>query len=352
MNILVVDIAAEYGGALAVLKDFYEFVRTDERAKMHKWKFVVSTTKIQSSEHISIEEVKKGRFPWLSRLLTDNVKVRNIAKKFNPDIVLSLQNTIISGLGHTKQAVYIHQSIPFQKEKVFSFLKRREFVLAIYQHIIGAFIKGAAVKASKVFVQTEWMKRSIVEKTRCDRDKVIVVPINKKSSQFDNPQKQWNNKSFFYPAFKAIYKNQNLILKSAQLLQSRGVDDLSIILTTKSGFACDLIKEVGQIPHEEVLSMLCQSTLLFPSYIETVGLPLIEAMQAGTVILAADCEYAHETLGKYENAYYFDPFHPVQLADLIEDVIEGRIVKTNLSIFQKSESNCWARIMDELLATN
>jgi glycosyltransferase involved in cell wall biosynthesis len=52
--------------------------------------------------------------------------------------------------------------------------------------------------------------------------------------------------------------------------------------------------------------------LIFPSIVETVGLPLVEAMQAGLPILAADRPYAREVCGGA--ALYFDPNDPTSLA--------------------------------------
>ena len=48
--------------------------------------------------------------------------------------------------------------------------------------------------------------------------------------------------------------------------------------------------------------------LLFPSYIETLGLPLLEAAAFGLPVLAADVDYAHEVLKDYEGVRYIDVF--------------------------------------------
>ena len=52
---------------------------------------------------------------------------------------------------------------------------------------------------------------------------------------------------------------------------------------------------------------------MFPSYIETIGLPLLEAKAAGTWILAADCLYARDMVGDYEKAEFFEPFSEKEL---------------------------------------
>lgn len=347
MRFLVVDIAAEFGGALSVLKDFYEFVRTDLQARTHRWHFIVSTSELEPQGHISISIVSKGRFSWISRLWSDNMLAKKEADIFKPDLVLSLQNTIIKGISTDKQAVYIHQSIPFQNAKTFSFLKKKEFVLAIYQHIIGQFISHSAQQARIVFVQTKWMKKNVALRSKCNVDKISVIPVNRDVSLLSTTSSaNWSNKSFFYPAFYTVYKNQDLILKATKILESKGIEDISVTLTTRSGFGGSLIKETGRISHEEVMTHLKKSTLIFPSYIETVGLPLIEAMEARTVILAADCEYAHETLYGYENAYFFNPFDPASLATLIEEVYKGVIKKKDINPNTNPAANHWLKMLE------
>ena len=71
--------------------------------------------------------------------VSNNVFNKKFVKNLNPDVVLSLQNIITFGL-KVPQAVYIHQSIPFQNSKKFSFLKSKERGLAVIQYLIGAII--------------------------------------------------------------------------------------------------------------------------------------------------------------------------------------------------------------------
>lgn len=93
----------------------------------------------------------------------------------------------------------------------------------------------------------------------------------------------------------------------------------------------------------------CKSALIFPSYIETVGLPLVEAMSVGAVILAADCEYAHEVLDGYENAFLFDPFKPAELAGLMNSCIDKRITRT-INIDEKIPGmSSWHRLVFKII---
>ena len=83
---------------------------------------------------------------------------------------------------------------------------------------------------------------------------------------------------------------------------------------------------------------------------------MAEAASAGTIVLASDCPFSHEILDNYENAYFFDPFKPAELADLMRKVITGEIVKKDCPVpGAGSESsgatagNSWAAILDFIL---
>ncbi len=63
--------------------------------------------------------------------------------------------------------------------------------------------------------------------------------------------------------------------------------------------------------------------MLFPSRLETWGLPITEAKVHQLPILVADLPYAHETVGEYDLVSFFDPQSPELLADLMASIISG-----------------------------
>ena len=67
-----------------------------------------------------------------------------------------------------------------------------------------------------------------------------------------------------------------------------------------------------------------QSILLFPSYLETVGLPICEAMSVGAPVLLSDCLYARDVAKEYANARYFVKDNAAALAQLMEVCIVKR----------------------------
>ncbi|MFR6143695.1 MAG: glycosyltransferase, partial [Finegoldia sp.] len=75
---------------------------------------------------------------------------------------------------------------------------------------------------------------------------------------------------------------------------------------------------VGQQNREQMSDWYAQSILLFPSYLETVGLPICEAMSVGAPVLLSDCLYARDVAKEYANARYFVKDNAAALAQLME----------------------------------
>lgn len=76
------------------------------------------------------------------------------------------------------------------------------------------------------------------------------------------------------------------------------------------------LKNIGVLPHSQVLELYTQArALIFPSRLESFGLPLIEASQAGLPVLAAELDYVRDVLDPRET---FDPDSPVSIARAVK----------------------------------
>lgn len=347
MRILVNDIAASSGGVLTVLKDFYKFVK--ENDKENEWFFLVCDDYIESTENIHVIKLPEIKKSYLKRLVFDFLTGRKFIKNLNVDYVFSLQNTLVHGVD-VPQVVYQHQPLPFQDVKNYSFFKKDERKMAVYQHLIGKTIFLSAKKADKLIVQTEWMIDAINKKCSVPKERIIKIAPNIENSENLRVDVERKNNMFFYPTSAMPYKNISCIYEACKILESKNLD-FTVKVTVPDGDAQRNIQYIGQIPRNEVFANLCEGTLIFPSYIETFGYPLIEAAQMGAIVLAADCDYAHEVLSGYENVYYFNPFEPKELAVLIEKVISGEIERFDTFKKVEESNNTWENVVNEIIST-
>ncbi|NLG04596.1 MAG: glycosyltransferase family 4 protein [Clostridia bacterium] len=368
MRIVVIDTAASKTGALSVLNDFYEYVKTYET--MHDWIFLLSKPYLEETEHIKVIEISQVKKNWFERIRFDLITGAGFVANLKPDVVFSLQNTLLRGY-HGKQVVYIHQPLGFQTEKNFSFLKRNEREYAIYQHLIGKLINASAKRADKVIVQTKWMQQAVIKKTHAKAENVVNIMPDVESMGQPDPNTEHLSNLFFFPSGVMIYKNHECVLKACDILNQRGITDFKIVFTisdlrevTDYRYAREdqTVKCLGQIDKEEVIAYYQKSVLLFPSYIETFGYPLAEARQFESLIVASDEPFCHEVLEGYQNAYYFNPFSPKELADLMENIITGKIKRAEVvlkdqivteKLTQKTEQttkkSSWAKVVEVIV---
>lgn len=348
MRIVVNDIAASSGGAKTVLMDFYHYLV--ESKDKNEWIFLLGDLHLDETRYIKVinfPEIKKNKF---KKLYFDFFGGRRVIKELNADVVFSLQNIITFGV-RCPQIVYVHQSIPFQRTKNFSFFKKKERKFAIYQYLIGVIIKFSIRKATKTVVQTNWMKESVLQQCKIESERVLKISpcVDHDLIKRGKLIGEVENKEFFYPTSASLYKNNDLIIDAVRLLENKGFSFVCTLTIDGEVGKSKHVSYVGRLPYEEVISKYYTSCLVFPSYIETYGYPLVEARTAGSLILASDCLFSRELLNDYENAYFFNPFRVEELAELMEKVIIGEIKKKDVVAIDEEIENSWKYVVDEII---
>lgn len=329
MKIMVFDVSAESGGALSILNDFYSKSKVDEN---NSWIFVISKPELKETENTIVLRYPWIKRSWLHRLYFDNFIAHKLIKTYGADEVLSLQNVIVP---HTNvyQTVYVHNSLPFVDYK---FTIYRNKKIWIYQNILSKIIFSSIRNADKVIVQTNWMKKVCINKLKVNGEKIEVqtpkvdIEVNK---SFEPTRESLS--TFFYPASGVEFKNHKVIVEACLELKEAGIKNVKVIFTLKGNEnenitkLYKIVKEhclpvdfIGSISRQEVFGFYSKAVLIFSSYIETVGLPLIEAKMHKTPILASDCVFSREILDEYDRVSFFDPFNYKELANKIYEIID------------------------------
>lgn len=347
MRIVVNDIAASSGGALTVLREFYHCIRENDRE--NEWIFLLGDNLLEETENIQIKVLKDVKASGWKKLCFDFVTGKKYIHSLQPDVVISMQNIITFGV-KVPQIVYIHQAIPFQTCKKFSFFKKSERKLAVYQHIIGRIIKLSAKKSDKVIVQSEWIRQAVCKMCHLSAEKVTKAMPNVKAIDVQTDAESFQKEQFFYPTSGGIYKNNRILMEASQMLTQKGIAH-KVTMTLPPEKSRGSVACIGRIPYEQVLEYYRTGTLVFPSYIESFGYPLAEAKAVGTLILAADTPFAREILDGYPNARFFDPFRSDALAGLMGAVVAGEITREPVSGQQKNAQDSWLTVLNELRKT-
>lgn len=351
MRIAVVDLASKEGGALTITKSLFDYI-SEGNASQHEWHFIIANDAIPESPNLKITRFPKALNGYISRAVTEFFDVNKTLKQNYTECVICMTNMCVPRC-NIPQFVYLHQPVPFQKVKRFSFLKKHEKKGAFRQYIHGPIIKRSIKKAKAVFVQTQWMKDAVLDSVGKINIIKIGYPPLKTVQKTDNSNVKLS-KDFFYPCIPMVYKNIPIIVKAASVLRNNGYSFKFYVTLTEEelksfGKTNSIDHEVfvclGRCSFETVQDIYQKTTLVFPSYIETLGLPLVEARVAGTWIVASDCPFSHEILEGYPNKNFFDPFNPDDLADKMKSVLDGAVHLQNSGECLHIQNNCWEQMM-------
>lgn len=267
---------------------------------------------------------------WSRRIAFDLYKAKSMLNKLciKPSLIISLQNTGIRFSSDVSQIIYYQQAIPFYPSRWNPF-RRDERSFLLYKWLYPFFVRVSYKKDKVGFIaQIPWIKDCIVRYFHIDPKNVYVLFPDVENINKDAIRQigySYGKYHFFYPAMGAKYKEHLTLVKALEIVKNVNPQlctEIQIHLTLYKNYSADLLKNMdeagvsenfifhGSIPHEELLGMLKSSKgLLFPSTLESFGLPLVEAASLGLPIVACDLDYARQVLGTYSGVSYVTPYN-------------------------------------------
>lgn len=326
---------------------------------------IVHDRKLFRTGGVRYLEFPKVKNSWRRRLLFEFKDLRRISERLHADLWVSIHD-VTPNIKATRQVVYCHNPSPFYRLQARDLRFGWKFPLFVllYGYLYGMNIR----KNQYVIVQQSWMRERFRERYGIKNIVVAHPAVDIVSSDAGSgPIGRTSPYRFIYPAFPRVFKNPEVILNAARILEFSGITGFEIWLTFAEGINsyadavvhrfADLkcVRWLGALAREEILDLYRDADcLIFPSKLETWGLPLTEAKAAGRPIIAADLPYAHETVGAYERVAFFDPDDPKELARIMAGAIHGEEVfhpSTAATIEEPYVSN-WQELWNLLLDTS
>lgn len=357
MKITVVCLTSRSGGGLTILQDLFTYATQVDKDSV--WQFVISDQDLGTStstvEIVNTTPVYKG---WRSRLWAEFITGRRAVENFSPDFVLSLQNIDTPIRGNRPLALYVQQALPFQTDYKLSFLKRDERKLAWRQYLLKWPILKSVQNSVVTFVQTRWLATRLKE--IAPKNRLISIGHSHVISHGELCQSTREPDRFFYPASGSSYKNHRTLHLALRKLNECGVnltDRVSVTLTEEqlikaTGLNSDQelswYRPLGWLSKEEVASEYANSILVFPSLVESLGLPLYEARNLGIPIVAGDTAFGKEALAGYSAVSWFDPKSPDSLAIAMKHSLESTQDKSPADKWQAQPPSPWERMIEEM----
>jgi glycosyltransferase involved in cell wall biosynthesis len=252
-----------------------------------------------------------------------------------------------AGIGPPKvnTTLFIHQSLPFSSEAMAQLRWRQRARVYSAQWLTYR----SALRSARTLVQTATMRSWVSRDFSVPPQSVCIVP-----HEPDRPLAVEASRTtdLLYVGSDALHKNIDFLGPALRHCAEAGqVHRLCCTLPAEHpvvkrwGF-----QPLGYLSGEQLWHHYARAhALIFPSIVETVGLPLVEAMQAGLPILAADRPYAREVCGAA--ALYFDPNDPTSLAQPLTQlrdpgVAQRLVAEGRLRVREFEEARGYQRMID------
>lgn len=335
INIVISGPNFTSGGPLSVLEDL---LKTISKYKNFNITALVHSKKLFNDEtygRIEFLEFPDSKSSWKNRINYEYRDFYLLSKKLKPDIWLSMHD-ITPNVETKFLATYCHNPSPFYKLKLKDFLYDKKFGLfnLFYKYLYRINIR----KNDYIFVQQNWIKKEFEKMFSISN--VIVAKPNINISIIKNTEDvRQKRTTFFYPSFPRVFKNFEVICQAVQYLETKqNIKKFKVYLTidgSEEKYSKDIvnkfkhldsIKFIGLLSRDDVFNYYNKSdVLIFPSKLETWGLPISEFKEYEKPMLVSDLDYAKETVGNYEKVNFFPPENYKTLAKLMEMHINGKI---------------------------
>ena len=343
MTIVLSGINLFEGGAISVYRDcLSEFVRSGVTQRDRVIAFVHKAELFSDySEQVTLIELPRSRTTWVFRLWYEYVYFYWYSRGRHVDVWLSMHDTSPS-VRAARRYVYCHNPSPFMRTRLrdIRYSYKNVLVSAFYRYLYRINIR----KNDGVIVQQEWMRREFTRMYGVS-NVIVARPSLREDALGDSVSGVDSRPAesevggrfiFIYPAYARSFKNVEVVCEACRLLQDRGLGGFQVLLTmdgTENRYSRDLVEKYGEMPSVNFIGVQSKSAVLdlyqqasclvFPSLLETWGLPISEFKQTRKPILAADLPYAHETVGSYDAVCFFPPSDAVFLSELMQREIRG-----------------------------
>lgn len=313
------------------------------------------------TDKFTIIELPLSRKNYIMRLWYEYIYFYFFSLRKDIDIWLSIHD-ITPNVKAEYRYVYCHNASPFYK--MTSFEKRHSPRLRLFNLFYKYLYKINIKKNDGIIVQQFWLKRKFQE--LYDVNQILVsYPNFTKNIFINNLDSSTSNKVeniFFYPSFPRVFKNFEIVCDATRKLVSKGIKNFEVILTidgTENKYTKDIVSKYSDIPNIKFTGLLSRqsvfenynksSYLIFPSKLESWGLPITEYKVFNKPMILADLDYAKEALGEYDNVAFFNPYNAEELASIMEKAIKKENVWSEHKTRMIPDANSWEELFNILL---
>ena len=373
-RVLVHALAATAGGGANYLRNFLG--RLGDLGRDHEWLVVVPCDGEFGSkaDNVRVMKHKSGRGAF-RRVYYDQIALRGLIKNEGVDLILATGN-----FGMLRppvpQVLLNRNALYFSKEHLFELRRRGEF-----RELLNTLMRRRLALASIGdsvcnVVPTHAFAADIRESLpNIPFDRFFTVPHGFDHSAFQAgvgpvASKDESVRRILMVSHYNYFRNFETVLRGFAELRKTGANRVELVLTTKLGKdvkdhrydtseaakiveSLDIaqsVKMLGTVSHDQLAPLYRSADVVVcPSYAESFGHPMVEAMAMGRPIVASDRKLQREMCGNA--AVYFSTFDHEDLAAKLNSVLSNSSVAESLSNAgpQRAAQYSWERHFRELV---
>jgi glycosyltransferase involved in cell wall biosynthesis len=198
---------------------------------------------------------------------------------------------------------------------------------------------------------SEFSRRDIIIKYKIPEEKIVNVASAAKP--IFQPV-EWDQKELIKEAYAdgfeyfvfvgGIHPRKNLmnLLKAFSLFKTRQHTNMKLLVVGRRAWQYnetieklksykyrDEVKMLGYLPDDELARIIAGAyALVFPSYFEGFGVPILEAMQSGVPVVTSSTSSMTEIGG--DAALYADPNDPTEIAEQLKKIFKDETLRSQL----------------------
>jgi glycosyltransferase involved in cell wall biosynthesis len=308
-------------------------------------------------------EVKQTRPGLLQKMATENIQMRLGMRRFGAQKLFSMGDTSLPGCP-IPHLLLVHQSYLAAAPAELDFSMPPGFALKMT--MMRAYFRAVLPTVSLVTVQTQYMKRGLMERFSIPEEKIVVIPsaITALEPSGTKPTRFGGKAPYLcYVASGGPHKNHALLADMMKGLSGE-FPDLKCYLTASPKSLPALFRRAqklkvldrlefgGSLPHTQVVALMEHATVVvMPSKLESFGLPYYEAMSLGRAQVVANRPYAQEACG--DGAVYADPNNPDAWIAQVSALLNSDSAREEIEVKAKSRfkeaSSTWEDVAQSYL---
>jgi glycosyltransferase involved in cell wall biosynthesis len=231
---------------------------------------------------------------------------------FSPDSMCSLRSSIPT-------VMTTHDIVPLHFPEQLPFVTRHYLL-----NRLPLFLK----RAELVLTVSDYVKQDILQQCSIENDKIEVVyngcregfvPLSEGDQQLVRDQFTGGQPYFFYTGAIHPRKNIHRLIQAFDQFKQKTGAGVQLLLAGRFAWKTGVVKDaweqspyqqdiqfLGYVPEEDLTRLMASAlAMTYISLSEGFGLPMVEAMHAGTPVLAADATCLPEIAG--DAALFVDP---------------------------------------------